>query len=576
MGENNNDNKFVIKEYVEWVSDASVRTRTVSIILVIATVLIAIGFYNSLQWSWARDRLKRVYDMGDTSIYTLMDAKNHPKFESDSFFAANDFNDFKSLAFKLGGNRNDQLSEYIYARLSLNSKILLTHYLLADMAMASGKKPSPSDALLDAVAADFNKLLTDKNLYFPPRFEKIRLKSATKQFLRFAPGGSDLIRFNRLLLEDYFPDELGKSQNVSPLDDYRKEIQRYTVLAYVENIRYIKVPFFGISFDVNDLGPIGGFGLVIILMMYRYSLSREIKNLRYAFATVRRRDREEKTSENLNKFYHALAMMQVFTVPEMKALRRNRKLASITVIIPLMPAVIFTLGMAYDWRSVYTVGLYTFNDAAFTLSIEFLWLVLIWYYALRCAGKILHIDKIWRIYWRVLIREKSEYSKNRLAGKIRKFTNYIIFSIFLKTLSAKYKARENITGEIENQPAGRLAGSSETTKKSSFGLLPLIVFLCFFTISAGFYLYTRIYFDRLTVQSRLITEGISFASLLVSVFVLLITWRKSKLEIRLLENELKKREDEQKKRLDEIKPEEDLPPPKDNTDKDEDKKEGKD
>ena len=45
----------------------------------------------------------------------------------------------------------------------------------------------------------------------------------------------------------------------------------------------IRVPFFGFSFDVNDLGFIGGIGFVIILVCFRLCLSREIDNLRLSF-----------------------------------------------------------------------------------------------------------------------------------------------------------------------------------------------------------------------------------------------------------------------------------------------------
>lgn len=446
--------KFNIKEYVEWVNDATVRTRTVAIILVIATVLIAIGFYNSLQWSWARDRIKRVFDTGDTSIYTLMDAENHPKFKSDSFFIPSDFTDFRSLAFKLVDNQDDALSRYIFDRLP-QSRAPLVKYVEDYKAKPPGvEKPAPSVILVAQVAKDFNSFLKDRNLYAPERFENIKLKKETRAFLEFTPGGSDLMRFNRLLLEDYFPDEIARSRDISPADDYRKELQRQMVFHYIDNIRYIKVPFFGISFDVNDLGTIGGLGLLIILMMYRYSLSREIKNLRYAFATARLQAREEKNPEILDKFYHALAMKQVFTVPEMKTLKRNKKLAVSSVIVPLLPAIIFSAGVFYDWWSVIRRGLYKYNEASFTLWLELFWLPPVWILAVRCAGRIVHLDQIWRVYWRRLVREKSKPRKNRTFRKLRTLKYKFFWLIFPGNIIA-------VTGETSLIPESKEENQAE-------------------------------------------------------------------------------------------------------------------
>ena len=66
-----------------------------------------------------------------------------------------------------------------------------------------------------------------------------------------------------------------------------------------ENIMYIRVPFFGITFDVNDLGMLGGFTFVILLIMLRLSFSRELSSLRIVF-------KRSSLSENHDKIYEIM------------------------------------------------------------------------------------------------------------------------------------------------------------------------------------------------------------------------------------------------------------------------------
>jgi hypothetical protein len=550
-----NNHKFNIKDYVERVNDASIRTRTVSVVLVIATVLIAIGFYNSLQWSWARDRIKRAFDSGDFSIFTLMDAENHPKFKSDSLFIGNDFADFKSIALKLAEAKDeDLLPKYIYDERLLQSKAELTEYIENYRLAPDDKKPAPTVVLVALVAKDFNALLKDKSLYKPERFAGVRLKNETKQMLENQPfGGSDLVRFNRLLLEDYFPDEIIKSRDFSPSEDYRKEVQRSLVFTYIENIRYIKIPFFGIAFDVNDLGTIGGLGLLIILIMFRYSLSREIKNLRYAFKKSRQHG-------YLDDFYHALAMKQVFTVPKMKRLKRNKKLALSYIFVPLLPALIFTAGVFYDWWSVIKTGVYNYRDAKFTLWIELLWWVPVWILALRCAERIFHIDEIWKAQWGVLMSEKSIRRKYRLIRKYRKIKRRVRKNGVVPLIANTFKTVEFAESEAVLQPAEQpdtaeqVDTADETTEKNPFIQIPLIVFTCFLIISAVAYAY-----QRLAGQRSLTAESIALAAMLIAgigtASTLVLGWRneirssrEANLKNRILEKQLNEFEEKEKEK----------------------------
>jgi hypothetical protein len=77
---------------------------------------------------------------------------------------------------------------------------------------------------------------------------------------------------------------------------------------FVETAFAIKVPFFGVTFDVNDLGTLGGFSLLSLLVLLWFALSREHENLAISF-------RAAEHFNDLEHFYHLLAMSQVFTKP---------------------------------------------------------------------------------------------------------------------------------------------------------------------------------------------------------------------------------------------------------------------
>lgn len=90
--------------------------------------------------------------------------------------------------------------------------------------------------------------------------------------------------------------------------DHLKQHVQYLERTRIEKVLTITVPFFGIVLDINDLGIFAGITFIIALLLFRFSLLRELRNLRLVFM-------QAKTPEHLSLCYDMLAMQQVLTTP---------------------------------------------------------------------------------------------------------------------------------------------------------------------------------------------------------------------------------------------------------------------
>jgi hypothetical protein len=98
----------------------------------------------------------------------------------------------------------------------------------------------------------------------------------------------------------------------------RKIDDRDLLVDYIEHLRTVQLeqvttlhaPFFGVFFDVNDLGIFSGFTFTVILLWFRFSLVRERDNLRQVFASA-----NELGIDYHHHCYHLISMRQVLTIP---------------------------------------------------------------------------------------------------------------------------------------------------------------------------------------------------------------------------------------------------------------------
>lgn len=114
-----------------------------------------------------------------------------------------------------------------------------------------------------------------------------------------------------------------EDRNITDRTLLAKSLERLEVLRY-EQVAMVRMPFFGVGFDVNDLGIFAGFTFSVVLLWFRFSLVREVNNMRLTFHEARTQDESGGSGcERLRFCYDMLAMRQVLTTPKMQPLKQT-------------------------------------------------------------------------------------------------------------------------------------------------------------------------------------------------------------------------------------------------------------
>jgi hypothetical protein len=193
------------------------------------------------------------------------------------------------------------------------------------------------------------------------------------------------------------PDTPGKEY-----DSYQKRYESlYSAYArsYVENTFAIRVPFFGFTFDVNDLGLLGGLALLILLTILRFCLSREINNLDLSFPEANR-------IGQLKELYMLLAMRQVLTVPQTGRYRPKRFLIAIPKILCFLPVIVHASVTIQD---ALTIDMFKDSWRAMIVMVsDFVLLAAIGIVTFMVITRLMRIDLIWANCWKA-IENGSDY-----------------------------------------------------------------------------------------------------------------------------------------------------------------------
>ncbi len=133
--------------------------------------------------------------------------------DSPSFFVGDIVNP-ASLAGRMA-NKSDAVSAWLDERLDDKTKASLDAWLAS--------KPRAQElerVVLTNLAAYFNTVIAGPSIYDAKLFQEIRFRPETDELRARSPQGRDLVRLNRLLLEDAYPKELSRKpgNSLRPLD----------------------------------------------------------------------------------------------------------------------------------------------------------------------------------------------------------------------------------------------------------------------------------------------------------------------------------------------------------------------
>jgi hypothetical protein len=175
------------------------------------------------------------------------------------------------------------------------------------------------------------------------------------------------------------------------------------VRSWVDNAMSIDVPFFGVAFDINDLGLLGGISFVTILLLMRFSLRTEISSLRLAFKAAAQDAQGD--SRQLERFYDLLAAQQVFTLPHIGVepigwvARRPWILRVMPKLTCFLPLAVYSLVAVNDYLSQDVANaINPLHTRILLVYTGVLW-GLIAVLSTWCYMRLMEIDRIWDEYW---------------------------------------------------------------------------------------------------------------------------------------------------------------------------------
>jgi hypothetical protein len=169
--------------------------------------------------------------MGALFDPTLQAWETMPDAGEVSWFVPEDFTNVRSFVARLTGGV-DPIAQYLWSQFPTNTQTTLSDPNVTE------------DAAKQALLNALNVLLASNGLYDATRFGNVRLSTETTIFQAVQPVQTDLIRFNRLLLEDAYPAEIRRSPS-HPNGRY------YHAMAY-DSVRRATVLFGGVySFPIT-------------------------------------------------------------------------------------------------------------------------------------------------------------------------------------------------------------------------------------------------------------------------------------------------------------------------------------
>lgn len=198
-------------------------------------------------------------------------------------------------------------------------------------------------------------------------------------------------------------------RGINSVDQLNEMVKRLQAVQS-DQVNLIRIPFFGSVFDVNDLGLLGGFSFVILLLWFKFGLSRELQNISLTFNEAKRRNQ-------LKVCYQQLAMQQVLTVPRMLPDEPHHRQISpsfwdkMPKILFILPFGVHSIVFGYDLYSFkFGMSVSQFNTI-FNTAFSLLFLVLILILTVNCYTVSREISNEWNEAYNKLISEMRTTSQ---------------------------------------------------------------------------------------------------------------------------------------------------------------------
>jgi hypothetical protein len=170
--------------------------------------------------------------------------------------------------------------------------------------------------------------------------------------------------------------------------------------AYINNVRYVKSPVLGFTFDINDLGLLTGLTFSILMLVMVFYSNRAHENLAVSMWKVREITKTEHCYDDpgskANLLYHALAMQQVFTVPPTLARWQDLRIFSKShYALFILPFLVQMFVLHGDFKSAPSGFNVNRTQTLISLSGQTFFLLLALFLCLLCWAHLHADDMLW-------------------------------------------------------------------------------------------------------------------------------------------------------------------------------------
>ena len=195
-----------------------------------------------------------------------------------------------------------------------------------------------------------------------------------------------------------------KEKSILKLLILTKQLEN-TIRSDIDNFQTVRIPLFGNTFDVNNLGVVSGITFCILLVFLRFTLAREINNLKIALSSISERYIETANKEDFivlldlmyannqtnalkainftrrQHHYHYLSMNEIFNLPPLKysVFDYSSNTHKVLMKIFWFPFVIYVIILLNDLITInYGLAVSPIHTGiCFGLSIVFLFLIMV-------------------------------------------------------------------------------------------------------------------------------------------------------------------------------------------------------